>query len=84
MVQAQYTSRLVSGRKNHGECGVLALAEVRGHTAVVDDRVARQIGEERGVLVTGTLALLCESMSPGHGNRTGFDATGARSSPPGG
>lgn len=40
VTQARYTSRLASGTKNLGECGVLALAEVRGHVAVLDDRVA--------------------------------------------
>jgi predicted nucleic acid-binding protein len=44
---------------------VLALAEVRQFTAVVDDRVARQTGEEYGVEVTGTLALLCEGIQQG-------------------
>lgn len=65
VVQAAYTVRLASGAKNLGECGVLALAEVRGYTAVVDDRVARQVGEERGVNVSGTLALLCEAIRSG-------------------
>jgi predicted nucleic acid-binding protein len=54
VVHARYTSRLASGTKNLGECGVPALAEVRGHTAVVDDRVAREVGKEHGVQTTGT------------------------------
>lgn len=62
VVQARYTARLASGRKNQGECGVLALAEVRGQVAVIDDRVARKVGEEYGVQIKGTLALLCEGI----------------------
>jgi predicted nucleic acid-binding protein len=65
VVYARYTSRLASGTKNLGECGVLALAEVRGHTAVVDDRVAREVGEEQGVQITGTLALMCDGIRQG-------------------
>lgn len=65
VVQARYASRLASGTKNLGECGVLALAEVRGFTAVVDDRAAREVGEEYGVRVTGTLALLLQGIQLG-------------------
>ena len=65
VAQARYTRRLASGKRNLGECGVLALAEIRHHVAVVDDRVAREIGEEYGVEVTGTLALLCEGIRQG-------------------
>lgn len=65
VAHARYASRLASGRRNLGECGVLALAEVRRDIAVVDDRVARQVGEEYGVQVTGTLALLCEGIQQG-------------------
>jgi len=56
---------LASGKKNLGECGVLALAEVRGHLAVLDDRVARTVGEENGVRIVGTLSLLCEGVRAG-------------------
>lgn len=65
VVHARYASRMASGTKNLGECGVLALAEVRGHTAVVDDRVAREAGHEHGVQVTGTLPLMCDAIRQG-------------------
>jgi predicted nucleic acid-binding protein len=65
VVHARYAARLASGQRNLGECGVLALAEVRHHVAVVDDRVAREVGKENGVEVTGTLALLCEGIHRG-------------------
>lgn len=65
VVLARYSQRLVVGRRNLGECGVLALAEVRGHTAVIDDRVARRVGEEFGVQITDTLALLCQGIREG-------------------
>ncbi|HET8660640.1 MAG TPA: nucleotide-binding protein [Micromonosporaceae bacterium] len=65
VAQARYASRLASGRKNLGECSVLALAEVRCHVAVLDDRVARKVGEEYGVQITGTLALLCDGIRKG-------------------
>ncbi len=65
VAHARYTSRLASGSKNLGECGVLALAEARGHVAVVDDRVAREVGEEYGVQITGTLALLLDGVRKG-------------------
>lgn len=62
---AWYHTRLTSGGKNLGECGVLALAEVHGATAIIDDRVARTAGKERGVRLSGTLALLCEGIRQG-------------------
>ena len=65
VAQARYTRRLASGRKNLGECGVLALSEVQRHTAIIDDRVAREIGEEHGVEIKGTLALMCEGIQQG-------------------
>jgi predicted nucleic acid-binding protein len=65
VVQARYASRLASGMKNLGECGVLALAEVRGFTAVVDDRAAREVGREHGVPAIGTLTLLLQGIQMG-------------------
>jgi len=65
VTQARYTQRLATGRTNLGECGVLALAEVRKHVAIIDDRVARNIGEEYGVQIKGTLALMCEGIQQG-------------------
>lgn len=62
---ARYEDRLVSDGKNRGECGVLALGEVRGHEVVLDDSVARTIAEEHGIRVTSTLALLCKAIRDG-------------------
>ena len=59
---ARYEERLAVGHKNRGECGVLALGEVNGWEVVLDDNVARNIGEENGVRVTPTLALLCAAI----------------------
>ncbi|GIF41032.1 nucleotide-binding protein [Actinoplanes xinjiangensis] len=65
VAHARYTARLASGRKNLGECGVLALAEVRHQIAIIDDRVAREAGEEYGVEIKGTLALMCDGIRQG-------------------
>jgi len=65
VVEARYRKRLAVGNKNIGECGVLALAEIRGHVAVIDDRVAREVGEEYNVQVIGTLALFREGIEQG-------------------
>ncbi|WP_127499594.1 hypothetical protein [Actinoplanes solisilvae] len=62
---ARYARRLASGSKNRGECGVLALAEVRGYVAVLDDRAARRVAEENEVEICGTLALMCEGIRQG-------------------
>jgi predicted nucleic acid-binding protein len=56
---SEYHSRLGGGGRNIGEATTLAYAEMHGMTAVVDDRVGRRHGKERGVVVTGTLELLC-------------------------
>ncbi|PSL04748.1 putative nucleic acid-binding protein [Haloactinopolyspora alba] len=61
---AYYEQRLVGpGRRNIGECGVLALAETMADAvAVVDDRVAVQVATKRGVTIRRTLGLLCEAI----------------------
>ena len=41
---------------------MLAYAELHAMTAFVDDRVGRRHGKERGVIVTGTLELICQGM----------------------
>ena len=46
---------------NLGECGVLALAESTGYTAVIDDRVAREAAKSISVRFTGTLGLLVKA-----------------------
>lgn len=59
---AKYAERLVVGHRNRGECGVLALADVHGWTAIIDDDDGRSVGLEFGVSVKGTLALLCDAI----------------------
>lgn len=63
---ARYANRLVAkGDENLGECGVLALGEVRGFEVVLDDAVPRQIAIEIGIQVTATLPLLCQAIREG-------------------
>lgn len=62
---SEYHSRLGSGPKNIGEATTLAYAEFHDITAVVDDRVGRRHGVERGVKITGTLELLCGGIRSG-------------------
>lgn len=59
---SEYHSRLGGGGRNIGEATTLAYAELHGMTAFVDDRVGRRQGKERGVMVTGTLELICQGM----------------------
>ncbi len=59
---SEYHSRLGGGGRNIGEATTLAYAELHGMTAFVDDRVGRRHGKERGVVVTGTLELVCQGM----------------------
>lgn len=62
---ASYENRLVDGTANRGECGVLALAKVRGFEMVLDDATPRKIAEEEGLRVTATLPLLCKAIRDG-------------------
>jgi predicted nucleic acid-binding protein len=64
---AHYEQRLVGlDGRNHGECGVLALAEtMEDAIAVLDDRVARKASQGRNVEVRGTLGLLCDAIRHG-------------------
>lgn len=62
----KYAARLVSGRRNVGECSVLARAKARGSTAVVDDAVARRLAETERISYRGTLALLVETIRAGY------------------
>lgn len=57
----EFAERLVGkDGKNLGECGVLALARVRGGVAVVDDGAARTVAAEFRVPVKTTVGLLCD------------------------
>jgi predicted nucleic acid-binding protein len=59
---SEYHSRLGGGQRNVGEATTLAYAELQGMAAFVDDRVGRRHGRERGLVVTGTLELLCQGI----------------------
>lgn len=59
---ARYEDRLVVDGKNRGECGVLAMGEIYGCEVVIDDDTAYRIAEEKGILVTRTVPLLCEGI----------------------
>lgn len=59
---SEYHSRLGGGGRNIGEATTLAYAELHGMTAFVDDRAGRRHGKERGVIVTGTLELICRGL----------------------
>ena len=62
----KYAARLVSGRRNVGECSVLARAAACGSTAVVDDAVARRLADKEKIEYRGTLALLVETIRAGY------------------
>lgn len=61
-----YASRLVGAdNRNVGECSVLALAEVEGWTAVVDDQAAVNAAKDRCTRHRRTLALLLDAVRIG-------------------
>jgi predicted nucleic acid-binding protein len=62
---SEYHGRLGRGTRNIGEATTLAYAEFHNITAMVDDRVGRRHGLERGVKITGTLELLCKGIRDG-------------------
>lgn len=62
----EYAARLVSGRRNIGECSVLARAKACGSIAVVDDAAARRLADKEKVEHRGTLALLVETIRAGY------------------
>lgn len=64
VVLARYASVLLGadGRKNLGECGVLALAEVIPGVAILDDRAGRRAGTASDVSVRGTVALILDAI----------------------
>ncbi|MFC7386629.1 hypothetical protein [Sphaerisporangium rhizosphaerae] len=63
---SEYHDRLGRGSRNIGEATTLAYAEFHNIVAVIDDRVGRRHGVERGVKVTGTLELLCKGIREGY------------------
>jgi len=63
---AEYAMRLGTGSKKHvGEATVLACCELTDATAIVDEHVGRQYGQERGVEVHGTLWLVSNGVRRG-------------------
>jgi len=62
---AHFSSFLVSGSKNVGESSVLAYAKVHKATAVIDDGAARKQAQRAGIVLRGTLGLLCEAIRAG-------------------
>lgn len=63
---AAYSASLVGpDRRSIGECAVPAVAEAGPATAVVDDRVARNVASSRNVAVRGSLGLMCDAIRAG-------------------
>lgn len=62
---SEYHGRQGGGGRNIGEATTLAYAELHGVVAMLDDRVGRRHGKERGVKVTGTLELICGGIRDG-------------------
>ncbi len=84
---SRYARRLVGDNgRNTGECGVLALAEVHGLVAVVDDHAGHKAGSANGVRVPSNAPNSTRRVRP-VGNRVGtnhqrlapIDAAGSRS-----
>lgn len=63
---AGYKAELGGGvERNNGEAAVLAWISVNGGTAIIDESVARTIGQEDGLDVHGSLWLLSRSYNEG-------------------
>lgn len=66
LAYGRYAQRLVGDDgRNTGECGVLALAEVHGHVAIIDDQAGAKAGSAAGIEVRRTLGLLCDAVQSG-------------------
>lgn len=58
LAYSRYARRLVGDdRRNTGECGVLALAEVHDYVAVVDDRAGVKAGVAQWAIDSGRVTL---------------------------
>lgn len=62
---AHFAELLVSGNRNIGEAGVLALARTTGGIAVVDDAAGRNAARAANIPLRPTLAMLCEAIRSG-------------------
>jgi predicted nucleic acid-binding protein len=62
---ARYFQVLGSGQRDIGEASVLAWAEVNDGVAVVDERAATRAGQQRGVIIHGTLWLIANGVKTG-------------------
>ena len=63
---ADFERRLVEGKRNLGECGVLAMGEVFGCTVVLDDETPRQLAQDEGLKVMSTVQLLADAVRGKH------------------
>jgi hypothetical protein len=73
---ASYRTQL-GGRaeRNNGEAAVLAWISINGGTAVIDEDVARNIGQDDGLAVHGSLWLLARSFNDGILDRATTEGT---------
>lgn len=63
---ATFAQRLTGSGRNHGEASVLAWAKANGNaTAVLDDRVARNVADAFAIPKIGTLRLLVDAVNAG-------------------
>lgn len=61
--------RLVVGTRNQGEAEVIGWASAHGGEAVIDDRTARNVAEELGVPVRGSLRFVIDAINERHLSR---------------
>jgi predicted nucleic acid-binding protein len=73
---ARYRTEL-GGRaeRNNGEAAVLAWISINGGTAIIDEEVARNIGQDDGLAVHGSLWLLARSFNDGILDRATTEGT---------
>lgn len=61
-VETEFKAEMGGPPKEHlGECAVVAVAERRGHVAIIDERVAKNGAEDRGLTVHDTLWIVMEA-----------------------
>lgn len=60
-----YHRVLGDAAKNVGEATTLAYAELRGFTAVIDERAGTRVGQDRGVHVVSSLRLVADGLRQG-------------------
>lgn len=66
MLFAEYAERVgARGERDVGECATLAWAQIHSAIAIIDDQVARNAAEARGVEVHGTAWLITRGIKGG-------------------